>query len=131
MGRFCRSRFLAGVVLCVGLLLLSACAETQDRETESSTNVPAGSIQGMLDDGSNFRVVMPEAWNGTLVLDLYFANNLEAPPSVIEQWMTANGFAIGGISVNRWRTASRRPWTICWTYVRASSSSGAPFQLVR
>ena len=56
------------------------------------------SIQGTLADGSNYRVVKPAPWNGTIVLDLDFANNLIAPPSVIERWMTANGYAIGGIS---------------------------------
>jgi pimeloyl-ACP methyl ester carboxylesterase len=56
------------------------------------------SIQGMLSDGSNYRAVKPERWNGTLVLDLDFANRLDAPPSAIERWMTANGFAISGIS---------------------------------
>ena len=43
-------------------------------------------------------MVKPAQWNGTLVLDLDFANNLSAPPSVVERWMTANGYAIGGIS---------------------------------
>ena len=52
----------------------------------------------MLADGSNYRVVKPTPWNGTIVLDLDFANNLSAPPSAIERWMTANGYAIGGIS---------------------------------
>ncbi len=52
----------------------------------------------MLPDGSNYRVVKPARWNGTLVLDLDFANNPSAPPSVMERWMAANGYAIGGIS---------------------------------
>jgi pimeloyl-ACP methyl ester carboxylesterase len=56
------------------------------------------SIQGTLADGSNYRAVKPAAWNGTIVLDLDFANNLSAPPSIIERWMIANGYAIGGIS---------------------------------
>ena len=56
------------------------------------------SIQGTLADGSKYRVVKPAAWNGTIVLDLDFANNPDAAPSVIERWMTANGYAIGGIS---------------------------------
>ena len=59
---------------------------------------PAESIQGTLADGSNYRVVKPTPWNGTIVLDLDFANNLSAPPSVVERWMTGNGYAIGGIS---------------------------------
>jgi pimeloyl-ACP methyl ester carboxylesterase len=56
------------------------------------------SIQGKLADGSNYRVVKPAPWNGTIVLDLDFANNPDAAPSAIERWMTANGYAIGGIS---------------------------------
>lgn len=59
---------------------------------------PVDAIQGMLPDGSNYRVVKPARWNGTLVLDLDFANRLDAPPSAVERWMTANGYAIGGIS---------------------------------
>jgi hypothetical protein len=55
-------------------------------------------IQGTLPDGSNYRAVKPAAWNGVLVLDLDFANRLNAPPGPIEQWMVANGYAIGGIS---------------------------------
>ena len=55
-------------------------------------------IQGTLADGSNYRAVKPAQWNGTLVLDLDFANNVSAPASAIERWMTANGYAIGGIS---------------------------------
>lgn len=55
-------------------------------------------LAGKLPDGSNYRVVKPGQWNGTLVLDLDFVNNPAAPPSVIEQWMVANGYAIGGIS---------------------------------
>jgi hypothetical protein len=55
-------------------------------------------IAGKLPDGSNFRAVKPAKWNGTLVLDLDFVNNPAAPPSVMEQWMTANGYAIAGIS---------------------------------
>ena len=49
---------------------------------------PAGEQQagdplaGMLPDGSNYRVVKPARWNGTLILDLDFANNPSAPPSV-------------------------------------------------
>jgi pimeloyl-ACP methyl ester carboxylesterase len=59
---------------------------------------PAGELAGKLPDGSNYRVVKPERWNGTLVLDLDFINNPSAPPSAIEQWMVAGGYAIGGIS---------------------------------
>ena len=46
------------------------------------------SIQGMLADGSNYRAVKPTPWNGTLVLDLDFANNLSAPPGAIERTAT-------------------------------------------
>ncbi len=55
-------------------------------------------LAGTLPDGSNYRVVRPAAWNGTLVLDLDFINTPSAPPSPVEQWMVANGYAIGGIS---------------------------------
>lgn len=75
--------------LSVGLMLLASAGL---RSQEPSA------IQGTLADGSHYRAVMPGDWNGTLVLDLDFANNLEAPPSAVEQWMTRNGFAIGGIS---------------------------------
>jgi hypothetical protein len=57
-----------------------------------------GTLAGTLPDGSHYRVVKPARWNGTLVLDLDFVNNPSAPPSVIEQWMVAHGYAIGGIS---------------------------------
>src|SRR5687768_8218029 len=61
---------------------------------------PSGveAFSGMLPDGSNYRAVKPAQWNGTLLLDLDFINNPQAPPSPIEQWMVANGYAIGGIS---------------------------------
>ena len=65
---------------------------------QAPDSVAPEAIAGKLPDGSNFRVVKPARWNGTLVLDLDFANNLSAPPSVTERWMTANGYAIGGIS---------------------------------
>jgi hypothetical protein len=68
------------------------------RAADTPPAAAADSIQGVLADGSNFRVVKPAPWNGTIVLDLDFANNLSAPPSPIERWMTANGYAIGGIS---------------------------------
>ena len=58
----------------------------------------AEALAGKLPDGSNYRVVKPPQWNGTLVLDLDFINNPSAPPSAIEQWMVASGYAIGGIS---------------------------------
>ena len=58
----------------------------------------ADALAGKLADGSNYRVVKPAQWNGTLVLDLDFINNPSAPPSAIEQWMVASGYAIGGIS---------------------------------
>jgi pimeloyl-ACP methyl ester carboxylesterase len=58
----------------------------------------ADALAGKLADGSNYRVVRPAQWNGTLVLDLDFINNPSAPPSAIEQWMVASGYAIGGIS---------------------------------
>ncbi len=84
----------------------------------------SGSIQGTLADGSNFRAVKPTSWNGTIVLDLDFANNLSASPSAIERWMTANGYAIGGISrepvAYRFRQAVdnllevRRLFTVKW-----------------
>ncbi len=90
-----------------------------------ATPAPAPeSIQGMLADGSNYRAVKPTPWNGTLVLDLDFANNLSAPPGAIERWMTANGYAIGGISrepvAYRFRQAVddllevRRLFTVKW-----------------
>ncbi len=90
----------AGVVgLCGGLVLLaSGGLLSQELGLQTAAAATGETIQGTLADGSNYRVVMPEAWNGTLVLDLDFANNLEAPPRAVEQWMTANGFAIGGIS---------------------------------
>ena len=93
-------------------------------QAPASPQAAPESIQGMLADGSNYRVVKPTPWNGTIVLDLDFANNLTAPPSVIEQWMTANGYAIGGISrepvAYRFRQAVddllevRRLFTVKW-----------------
>jgi pimeloyl-ACP methyl ester carboxylesterase len=77
------------------LVLSSAPLASQ---APAGARAPSESIQGMLADGSNYRVVKPTPWNGTIVLDLDFANNLSAPPSAMERWMTANGYAIGGIS---------------------------------
>jgi hypothetical protein len=79
------------------LALLTATAPLLVAQTPDLTPAPEA-IAGKLADGSNFRVVKPDRWNGTLVLDLDFANNPSAPPSLIERWMTANGYAIGGIS---------------------------------
>jgi hypothetical protein len=64
----------------------------------SASASAADALSGKLPDGSNYRVVKPPQWNGTLVLDLDFANTPAAPPSAIEQWMLASGYAIGGIS---------------------------------
>ena len=68
-------------------------------QKDEATKLPASAaLAGTLPDGSNYRVVKPTPWNGTLVLDLDFINNPSAPPSAIELWMVANGYAIGGIS---------------------------------
>jgi pimeloyl-ACP methyl ester carboxylesterase len=83
------------LLVAVGAVLILAAATVLG---QAPAGAHAESIQGMLADGSNFRVVKPTPWNGTIVLDLDFANNLSAPPSAIERWMTANGYAIGGIS---------------------------------
>lgn len=64
--------------------------------TQGSAAVEA--LAGSLPDGSHYRVVKPAQWNGTLVLDLDFVNDPSAPPSAIERWMVAGGYAIGGIS---------------------------------
>ena len=82
----------AATTACVALALLAACAQVEEAPPEP------GFIEGVLAGGSNFRAVMPPDWNGTLVLDLDFANRLDAEPSVMERWMVANGYAIGGIS---------------------------------
>ena len=79
------------------LALLTGAAPLLIAQAPDATPAPE-SLAGKLPDGSNFRVVKPAKWNGALVLDLDFANNLSAPPSVVERWMTANGYAIGGIS---------------------------------
>jgi hypothetical protein len=79
------------VLVCVGSPLVFA--QTGGRQ--------AGAVEvlsGKLPDGSNYRAVKPAAWNGTLVLDLDFVNDPTAPPTAIEQWMVANGYAIGVIS---------------------------------
>ncbi|MGE4161831.1 MAG: hypothetical protein AB7G23_08890 [Vicinamibacterales bacterium] len=83
-------------VLPVALLAGCAAAPAPAEAPRSLTEPEV--ITGTLEDGSNVRAVMPPAWNGTLVLDLDFANNPEAEPSVLERWMVANGYAIGGIS---------------------------------
>ena len=84
-----------------GLLAVAAtavgCAPAAEAPAAESAAAPA-SIQGQLADGSNYRAVMPAGWNGTLVLDLDFANDPEAAPDGIERWMVENGYAIGGIS---------------------------------
>ena len=88
----------AGRALAAGLLaVLTATAPLIVAQAPDTAAAPEA-IAGKLLDGSNFRVVKPAQWNGTLVLDLDFANNPSAPPSVTERWMTANGYAIGGIS---------------------------------
>jgi len=85
----------ATAVALAAVLALVACTPSGEMPTE--VQAPR-SIQGQLADGSNYRAVMPPAWNGTLVLDLDFANNLEAEPDGVELWMLENGYAIGGIS---------------------------------
>jgi hypothetical protein len=85
-----------GVVAVAIIATVGLVAQVRSTPVASGSNVE--SIQGTLPDGSNFRVVRPTPWSGTLVLDLDFANNLAAPPSVVERWMTSNGYAIGGIS---------------------------------
>jgi hypothetical protein len=82
---------LAGLL--AATLVTAGCAPAPDE-----TPVTARAIQGQLADGSNYRAVMPSAWNGTLVLDLDFANDLEAEPDGVELWMVEHGYAIGGIS---------------------------------
>src|SRR5688572_3648190 len=89
----------------VAILLVSATlvlGQGAPPATVAAGDAPVPSVveglAGKLPDGSNYRVVKPAQWNGTLVLDLDFINNPSAPPSAIEQWMVANGYAIGGIS---------------------------------
>lgn len=84
-------------ILAVAAVFLVVTGASTSVRLQGQLSVPE-SLQGMLADGSSYRVVKPAQWNGTIVLDLDFANNLNAPPSVIERWMTANGYAIGGIS---------------------------------
>ena len=76
----------------------SARRSSLGRRTGPKSGQAAEALAGKLADGSNYRVVKPAQWNGTLVLDLDFINNPSAPPSAIEQWMVASGYAIGGIS---------------------------------
>lgn len=85
------------IVLSLALLFAPGAALVL---TQGGSPAPAAdaSLAGTLPDGSNYRVVKPARWNGTLVLDLDFANNPSAPPGAIELWMLANGYAIGGIS---------------------------------
>jgi hypothetical protein len=90
-------------VLTLAVSVALGATATIGQDARPSVGSTAGgpvveSIQGTLPDGSNFRAVKPTPWNGTLFLDLDFANNLSASPSAIERWLTANGFAIGGIS---------------------------------
>ena len=87
----------AGDLLAPLVVALTAAAAVTSSPLLGQAPAPE-SIQGMLADGSKYRVVKPAPWNGTIVLDLDFANNPDAAPSVIERWMTANGYAIGGIS---------------------------------
>lgn len=86
--------FAAALVLALGGI---ATTHLAGQQPAAATQAPEG-LSGKLPDGSNYRVVKPPTWNGTLLLDLDFANNPAAPPSAIEQWMVANGYAIGGIS---------------------------------
>ncbi len=85
---------LAIVAILVGVSSTFVLGQASGREGEPAVEA----LAGKLPDGSNYRVVRPAQWNGTLVLDLDFINNPSAPPSAIEQWMVANGYAIGGIS---------------------------------
>ena len=87
----------------VGILLLTGSAYVRGQGAPAASTPARGAtsaaeaLAGMLPSGSRYRVVKPAQWNGTLVLDLDFINDPSAPPSAIEQWMTSNGFAIGGI----------------------------------
>ena len=82
----------------VAVLLGAGSTFVLGQKDERKNGAVVDALAGMLPDGSNYRVVKPTPWNGTLVLDLDFINNPSAPPSPIEQWMVANGYAIGGIS---------------------------------
>ena len=79
-------------------ILVVASATLAGGQANSPSAPSSEALTGTLPDGSNYRAVKPAQWNGTLVLDLDFINNPSAPPSAIEQWMVANGYAIGGIS---------------------------------
>jgi hypothetical protein len=91
-----RASTLTGL-LAAATLAVTACAPAVETPAGDGTATSA-SIQGRLPDGSNYRAVMPPDWNGTLVLDLDFANDPDAAPDGIERWMVAHGYAIGGIS---------------------------------
>jgi hypothetical protein len=91
MGRFL-------VCACVVAVLGSGSTLLAGQTAPPGAPPASDALAGVLPDGSNYRVVKPARWNGTLVLDLDFANNPSAPPSAIERWMTASGYAIGGIS---------------------------------
>ena len=79
-------------------ILVSVGSALVGGQVRSAATPPPQALAGTLPDGSNYRVVRPAVWNGTLVLDLDFINNPSAPPSPIEGWMLENGYAIGGIS---------------------------------
>jgi hypothetical protein len=80
------------LVVCLLVLVAAACAPAEQAPVERFA------VQGQFEDGTNYRVVVPVEWNGTLVLDLDFANRLDVGPGLVEQWMLENGYGIGGIS---------------------------------
>ena len=50
-------------------------------------------LRDALLDGTPYRIAVPAAWNGTLLLDLDFVG---APPGSVHGWLLGRGYAVAG-----------------------------------
>src|SRR6185503_2726216 len=77
------------VVLCAATLLAPLRAQTGGPLTLS------GTLRQGQPGQTPYQVIAPEAWNGTLVLDLDFVTSWSPAQ---RQWFLDRGYAIGGIT---------------------------------
>lgn len=89
-----RFAFTARMVLAVALFAFAGTAHSWEAR------------EGQLPDGTLWRAMKPDRWNGTLLLDLDFAgypsrtggaSEIDRAPNPFRTWALAQGYALGGI----------------------------------
>jgi pimeloyl-ACP methyl ester carboxylesterase len=66
-------------------------------------------LRDVLLDGTPYRIAIPAGWNGTLLLDLDFAQPFGAPHGAVYEWVLGHGYAVAG-TARVMNTASASIW---------------------